>query len=118
MVVIAINKASSYENLNLVKEYIRDTWKLEKVTMLYKPSAGLPDEENFNDYPCSLFYKDINTGEDIIIKIYSLNCGYGGEGPNDFISLLDYLNIKYDEEDILTKRKMDSSGWIYLIYKP
>lgn len=117
-IVIAVNKAVSYENLNVVKYFIRDSWELQKVTMLYKPSFGLPDEESINDYPCSIFFKDKKTGEDIIMRIYSFTCGYGGEGPNDFISLLDYLRIKYEEDDIITKRKMDSSGWIYLIFKP
>ena len=112
MKIIDILKGGSDQNLS---EVIRLTegMTLRRISMKWNTNH-LPDNDKPQEWPVKMIFQ--NGNEKIGIRILSYSAGYGGQGPRDFISLLDHYNISYDEDDICTKRKMDSDGIIRLSY--
>ena len=110
-----IFKASSYENLPALKQYMRKNWKLHELFIEYNPRKGLPPEDNVEDWPFEAIFTD-EFGYPTRVRLFSLTCGYGGEGPRDLLEILKFLGIKYDEDDILTTKKMGADGYIRLCY--
>ena len=115
MKTITILKWASFENLPDFKKLCqKHLWTLKEVTMNYNPSDGLPFRESIENWPFRAVFEE--NGELIEVRIFSLTVGYRGAGPKDFISILDYLGVSYDENDIYTKRRMGPDGFIRLHY--
>ena len=98
MLKININEAASYDNLPVLKEILRKhDWRLKYISMIYSPSKGLPSSENPDEWP---FLAVFDGGDkEVQIHIYTLTLGYGGTGPHDFASILDYFGVAYDEDE-------------------
>lgn len=117
MIKITINEATSYANLPALKELCRKhNWKLKELNMTYNPSKGLPLNEDVDHWP----FKAIFEENDLLyeVSIFTLTVGYSGTGPDDFASILDFLEVPYEEDDIYTKRLRDADGFIRLHYIP
>ena len=115
MISIDINKAASYQNLDILKRLFRkDKWMSVEIQMDYNAQEGLPSEENAKHWPFKAWV--VEDGETYAIRIYSLTVGYGGTGPHDFASILDFFDLPYEEDDIFTKRRMSEDGFIHLKY--
>ncbi len=108
---IEINESSSFKNLPILERLVLDTWRLESLSMKYNPSLGLPSQES-KEYPCKLVFNDSTINSKIEVRIWSLTLGYGGTGPGDFCSILNFLGVDYDEDDIFTKKNLDNDGYI------
>lgn len=115
MIKILIQEDASYNNLDTLKEILRGrNWKLKDVTILYNPARGLPNPYHINKWPFNANF-DIDDKK-VAVYIYYLTVGYGGTGPHDLASILDFLGVSYTDEEIFTKRKMDYDGYIRLKY--
>ena len=115
MVYIEIKKTASYQNLLEIKQFFRGVnFTSVEITMDYDCSIGLPNEDDKERWP----FKARLVGKDDIyeVRIYSLSVGYGGTGPHDFADILDFFKVPYKEDDIFTKEKMGSDGFIHLRY--
>lgn len=117
MKTIALVTSASYDVLDALREILKDTWVLEEVRMDYD-IYHLPDDWNLNTYPVTLVFNDSKTGRKTKVKIFALSVGYGGTGPRNFAELLDFFGIKYEENDIYTKRCVEKDGFIHLKYVP
>lgn len=115
MIKININEDASYDNLPVLKEILRKhDWDLKYVSMVYNLSKGLPNVDSPESWPFSAVFD--GHGKEVMIRIRTLTVGYGGTGPHDFASILHFLGIQYDEEEIFTKKCMDKDGYIRLHY--
>lgn len=113
MSIIALRTTASYDVLPELRKILKETWKLKEIRMDYN-TRKLPDDWNIDSYPVTIVFTE--SGEEFEVKILSLTVGYGSEGPTDFARLLDYFSVKYNDEDIFTKKKMDKEGYIRLKY--
>ena len=115
MINILVRESASYQNLTTLKEILRGrNWKLKNVSIIYSPGRGLPDPSFIDKWPFKAIF-DID-GQEVAICFYALTVGYGGTGPHDLASILDFLGVSYIEEDIYTKRQMDYDVYIRLQY--
>ena len=115
MINILVRESASYNNLPTLKEILRGrNWKLKNVSIIYSPGRGLPDPSFIDKWPFKAIF-DID-GQEVAICFYALTVGYGGTGPHDLASILDFLGVSYIEEDIYTKHQMDYDGYIRLKY--
>lgn len=114
MVTILIYNPGSYQNLSSLKSIIKDTWQLKEVRFQYNVNWGLPSEHNPDNWPFIAIFDDGKTK--IKIHIYSLTAGYAGTGPHDLAEILDFLGVRYNPNDIFTKNKEESNGFIRLHY--
>ncbi len=112
---IIIKENVSYKNLPILKKIHRDDWTLKEVNITYSPSKGLPSENDTDKYPVKIFFED-KEGEIIVVKIFTLTAGYSGSGPSDLAELLDWLKVKYQEDEIFTKKCVGEDGYIRLNY--
>ena len=115
MINIFIQENVSYNNLDALKEILRGrNWKLKDVSIIYNPARGLSNPYFIDKWPFKANF-DID-GKEVAIWIYTLTVGYGGTGPHDLASILNFLGVSYADEEIFTKRKMDYDGYIRLKY--
>lgn len=116
MTIIEIKENCSYTNLNRLKDVYNPSWRLTKVTIDYNVNKGLPrDDCNSSEYPFKAFFETLG-GNTIELRIYCLTVGYPGEGPHDTAEILDFLQVPYDKDYILTKNNMDENGNIHIEY--
>lgn len=113
MIKIDIMEDASYYNLEALKRVWKDSWVLKSVDIKYD-TKGFPEEEKPETWPFKATFMEEQ--DEIVVRIFSLSVGYCGTGPYDLIAILDWLNVKYHENDIITKRRMDNDGWIRLNY--
>ena len=114
MIRINIDEPASYMNLKALEEIWRESWKLRFISIDYNCRKGLPDKDDIENYP---FKAILFAGDDIIvIRIWSLTVGYSGGGPHDTASVLNFFGVRYNEEDIYTKRREGEDGYIRLNY--
>jgi len=116
MKLFEIRLSTSYENLDVLKLIYQPSWRIKEVTIDYNCSKGLPDYDSLSDnWPFKAIFEDEN-GETGEIRIFSLTAGYSGTGPHDLASILDFLKIDYNQNDIFTKSKQSPDGYIHLKY--
>ena len=116
MTEIYINNHSSDENLTTLKELFRDKkWTSVEIEMIYNPEKGLTWEEDKENWPFYARLVDVD-GKIYVVRIYTLTVGYGGSGPHDFASILDFFHIRYYPNEVFTKLRMDENGFIHLKY--
>lgn len=114
MIKIDINKSASYDNLPVLKKIFRGVkFRSVAVVMNYNCYNGLPREEDVEKWPFKATLID-DEGETYEVRILSLTAGYGGTGPHDFASILEFFGVPYWGEDIFTKAKMKPNGEIHL----
>ncbi len=112
MIKIDIMEVASYNNLDALKKVWKGSWVLKHVAIKYN-TGGFPNEDP-ETWPFKATFAEGR--DEIVVRIYSLAVGYGGTGPRNLIEILDWLNVKYHEDDIITKKRMDNDGWIRLNY--
>lgn len=113
MMEININEAGSYYNLPALKKVWNESWKVEEISIEFDTNS-FPNEKQPDTWPFKAILSDDN--DKIIIRIFSLSVGYAGTGPHDLANILDWLKVKYNEDEIFTKIKMGEDGWIRLKY--
>lgn len=113
MIKIDINEAGSYYNLEALKKVWHESWKLQNVEVNWN-TKELPDDRKPETWPFKAIFSDGR--DEIIVRIFSLSVGYGGTGPHDLASILEWLGVRYYEDDIFTKRAIGNDGWIRLGY--
>ena len=114
MIKIDIMEGASYNNLDALKKVWHHSWKLQKVEINWNLRYDTVDAKNSETWPFKALFSE---GQDeIVVRIYSLTAGYGGSGPHDLMSILNWLGVKYYEKDILTERMLEEDGWIHLVY--
>ena len=116
MIKINIEEPASYMNLRALEEIVKDEWELKNISISYNPSKGLPEKGDYEKYPFKAVLVTEDKQEFVIIRIWSLTVGYGGSGPHDTASILEFFGMPYIEEDIYTKRREDRNGNISLNY--
>lgn len=115
MTKILINEPGSYLNLPKLKEICKQhNWTLKEVSINYDTVCGLPFEEETDKWPFKAIFEE--SGLLYKVCILTLAVGYSGAGPTDLASILDFLNVQYDEKDIYTKRSKGEDDFIRLQY--
>lgn len=111
---IILRTSKSHRILPILKKYYRDDWQLKEVRMEYNPTEGLPKTYSYEDFPCKILFDQ--GGESVEVRIFSLTVGQICDSSHAFANLLDFLGVKYNKEDIYTKKRMESDGCIRLKY--
>ena len=115
MINISIKEKASNQNLPTLRGILDGrNWNLKKVSITYNPSRGLPNPFLVDKWPFKAIFEI--DGKEVVIWIYSLTVGYGGSGPHDLASILDFLGVAYTDEEVFTTRHMDYDGYIRLNY--
>lgn len=115
MTIIEINENCSYTNLDCLKEVYNPNWRLTKVIIDYNVKKGVPFGCDSSKYPFKAFFQT-PSGNTIELRIHCLTVGYPGEGPHDTAEILDFLQVKYDKNHILSKELMDENNNIHIEY--
>lgn len=113
MATIALKLDATYYVLPELQKLMRENWSLKEIHMDCNYNR-FPDEWNIKTYPLTFVF--VEDGQEIKVRVLPMAVGYGGTGPCDFAEILDFFEIPYEEEDIFTKRKMDSDRHIRLHY--
>ena len=115
MQIIALKTYTSYEVLPKVQRLVNENnWKFKEIFITYN-TRFLPDYDDVETYPVTIVFE--KNGEQYAVKIPSLSVGYTGSGPTDLLELLSYFGLKFDREDIITKRQMGNDYFIRLHYQ-
>lgn len=94
MTELYITKAGSYQSIKILKTLFRGvTLKSVKIEMNYDNENGLPREYDRENWPFKATIVDVNH-EIYIVHIYTFTVGYGGTGPHDFESVLNFFKRK------------------------
>lgn len=86
-----------------------------KARINYNTYISQPKETSFRDYPLVIEGK-MDTLE-VSLYFYNVSAGYGGSGPHAMCAILKEFGFDFNEDDILTKKKMLNGGLIYLTYE-
>ena len=98
----------------LTKAIWEGKYVVKQARIFYDTKKGLPKPEETDKYP--LILKG-SIGEFVTdIHVYGLSAGYPGTGPNALVNILKTLEFDFDENDILTTKRVDLDGKIKLIY--
>ena len=102
MIHFNIFNSCSSDNLPELKELLEPYpgYALQEVKIEYNPSNGLPDQGKNWLWPFKAYFRS-PIGTTLLVRIFSLTAGYHGSGPADLIQILRYLNVDFDESDIL-----------------
>lgn len=114
MIKIDIKEEGNYFNLDALKKVWHENWKLQYVEVNWN-SIEHPDCRKPETWPFKALFSE--GGDEITVRIFSVSVGNDGTGPRDLASILGWLGVRYNADDIFTPRAKGEDGWIHLTYK-
>ena len=111
---IIVEEYTSYDSEKRVISLLDGGFEAHTARISYNLNKGLPLVEDTDLYP--LILEGTLNNSSVIVHVYSVTAGYGGSGPNAMVNILNAAGFKFENDDILTDKYADSTGYIHLIF--
>ena len=111
---IIIEASTSYLAEDGVMSLLKGGFVAQTARISYSLNHGLPPFEDTDNYP--LILNGMFGHYSVSIYVTSVTAGYGGTGPHTMVNILKAAGFNFEESDILTNKKANSSKKIELTY--